>query len=191
MPNYAPWSFDGGGEMKDPINLSLQIVDSIGRIDDLIREMTNVLIQEGWDTIQKMKLQARPPAFISFAERQFLHIGDDEYPQDVQLIREIVQPWNILRGLSAVFRRYHVRIWQVPSTATLMTSDGPTHFPMVASAHLESNVGLHRSISFEVAEKAFARALRRVGWTIEFDAIPLGNQIWNPPNNGYATLVLR
>lgn len=117
--------------------------------------------------------QWQPP--LSFGGRllatdQYLHFSDQKKVQNEHRVKMRV-------GL--VFQ-YHVRLWQMEEH-------------IKGSAHLEilTPLGGHKVLSFERAEKEFADDLKSLGWTIDYDNENLGNYLQDPPNNGFATKIMR
>lgn len=75
--------------------------------------------------------------------------------------------------------RFHVRFWD-------MGSDG-----ILAAAHREK-IPIHVTETFEEAEKAVAKLfVNNPNWVVQYDLEPLGNELRQPPNNGYATRITR
>lgn len=130
------------------------------------------------------------------ADPLYLHVGDQEHLQDEQAVRRVFASYRFAFGQFIHGRfphpilRFHVRFWNFPANA-LLWRDGlpPERYDTCASAHVEPFLGIHDPISFERGEKYVARELRHAGYTIRFDDVPLGNQLQDPPNNGFATRV--
>lgn len=106
-----------------------------------------------------------------FGSTQYIHVDDDMEPQTDQ--RTLTFIWPIRRY------RFHIRFWD-------MGSDG-----ILAAAHREKTP-VHVTEAFEEAEKTVAKLfVNNPNWVVQYDLELLGNELRQPPNNGYATRINR
>ena len=173
----APWAHTQEGDGADPINLTIDDVSAADICSDL-----GAL---GWNS-------------PNIADDLFLHAGDQELCQDKQAVQSVLASFkaSFTRLMHFHFPhpvlRYHVRIWDLPPNAFLWR-DGlaPESYTSCASVHVEPLIGIHDPINFEQGEKFVARQLKRDGYSVWFDEVPLGNSLQTPLNNGFATHVAK
>jgi hypothetical protein len=176
----APWAHDHDGNSTDPINLVFENTSS----RSVSSEMQSGL--QGW----------RKPRI---ADNLYVYVGNAEIPNDAQLSRGLISIANAFRRVSRLrpvhplsLYRCHVRFWDMPSNALLWRDQlQPSRYPTIASAHVEPALWFHNVESFDWAETLVARQLGRLGWSVHFDSVPLGNKRDTPPNNGFATRAWR
>lgn len=102
---------------------------------------------------------------------QYIHLDDSMPPQTDQ--RTLTFIWPLRRY------RFHIRLWD-------MGQDG-----ILAAAHREK-IPIHITEAFEEAEKTVAKLfINNANWEVQYDYENLGNELRQPPNNGYATIVTR
>lgn len=171
----APWAHTQDGDSVDPLNLVLDQVNAEGVYNDLCNA--------GW---------SQPRVF----DNLYIHAGDRELIQDKQAVRSVLTSFQAAFGRLVHFKfphpilRFHVRIWDFHSDTSLWRNGlPPKSYTSCASAHIEPLIGIHDPISFEQGEKFVARQLKRLGYGICFDDVPLGNDLQSPSNNGFATRV--
>lgn len=106
-----------------------------------------------------------------FRSTQYIHIDDRMEPQVAQRSRTFT--WLFQRY------RFHIRFWDM----------GPGS--VLAAAHREK-IPLHVTETFEEAEKTVAKIFfNNMNWVVQYDSESLENDLRQPPNNGYATVVTR
>ena len=176
----APWVHTEEGDLADPVNLVLDEEDATTVYNDLVN-----FNGSRWHS-------------PSVADPLYLHVGDQELVQDEQAVCNVLASFRaafssiLHHGFPHPILRYHIRLWNFPANACLWR-DGlpPEQYSTCASAHVEPSIGIHDPISFELGEKFAARELKRAGYAVRFDDVPLGNQWHSPPNNGFATRLMR